>query len=179
MSWRGLWKPEFGEVIDPVWGALVVESLDDLYSFYLQTVADVQALRDCLEAKLDILIDYTREILTNVDLIRQYLHDVERITDLIKFYTALQAPGKGVLTIVVTATTEPKPLYVDELKVRRIIIRVPEDALYLVYIGNADRQDFPLQPAEKLELHVTNPKEVYVRALGEQKIFALFELANV
>jgi len=150
MTWCGLWKVPYGRIIpaDWVWG--VVDCLDALYYYHTQFETETRETLDCIEKKLDVTNEYLRLI----------------------------APGRGVVTIVKTVTPSPTPLYTDELTIRRLIVKVPSDALYLIYIGNSTSQEFIVEKGERLELFVKDPRQVYAKATGEQKIFLLFELAH-
>lgn len=206
MTWFGLWKPPFGRIIPAEWYWFLVDSLDVLYSYVNDVKSEVEYLKDCIEKKLDLVnyylhnIDettkeiklelekveekldlslyYQKEISDTAKEIKVELQGIESKLDLQNEYLRLIAPAKGVLTITKTVTPTPTPLYVDELTVRRIVVKVPVDALYLIYIGDASTQEFVLEKGEKLELYVKNPKNVYVKSTGEQKIFLLFELAQ-
>jgi len=150
MTWAGLWKPAVGDIVPAEWVWTVVDALDWLYQYQGATSAEVQELKDCIEKKLDITNEYLR------------------------FLTA----GKGIISITKTFTTSPEPLYVDELQVRRIVIKVPSTALYTLYIGDENTQEFPIFAGESQDLFVKDPSKVYAKSNGEVKVFLLFELAR-
>jgi len=178
MTWAGLWRPPVGEQIPAEWVWTVVDALDELYFRHQELEQYVQQQFDCIEKKLDTANLYLYRIYTIVREVKQDTAEIKQGISISNEYLRLIAPGKGIITLVKTVTPTPSPLYVDELTVRRILIKIPTDALYLIYIGNKESQDFILEKGEKLELNVTKPSQVYVRSTGEQKIFLLFELAQ-
>ena len=103
---------------------------------------------------------------------------IEAYMGLLAYYARTTAAGKGIKTRVVSVGTSPVPLYVDELDVRKIIIKVPSDALYAVYLGDSESQDFVLEKGEQVTLRVKTTKNIYLKATGQQNVFALFELAE-
>jgi len=94
------------------------------------------------------------------------------------YYLRLISAGKGIKTVIKTAKTTAEPLYVDELTCRRVIIKVPTDALYMIYIGDSQSQDFMLKAGEQIELFVKDPRQIYIKSTGTQNVFLLFELAH-
>jgi len=206
VTWAGLWKPQYGQIIPAEWVWGVVDSLDILYAYHNELRSEVNAMYQTLESKLDITNYYlssidttTKEIKLEVKKIEQKLDltiyylsdidsklssievkldDVKSKLDVQNEYLRLIAPARGILTITKTVTPTPAPLFIDELQVRRIIVKVPVDALYLVYIGDANTQEFVIDKGEKLELFVKDPRTVYVKSTGDQAIFLLFELAQ-
>jgi len=170
----GLFKVPFGMRIPKTWFDGIVDAIDFLYYGYLQHQQEL----DCIEGKLDLLIYYAYQEDTYLKLIKQELENIEKKLDTQNHYLRFISAGKGIKTIIKTVTTSPTPLFLDELEVKRIIIKVPTTALYVVYIGDSESQDFPLFAGEKEELEVKDPSKIYVRAEGEEKIFALFELAQ-
>ena len=137
----------------------------------------VPTLQD-IESKQDQANQYLAQISTKLDQIEVKLDNIQSKLDLSNHYLRFISSGKGIITVTKTVTTTPTPLYVDELQVRRIVIKVPTDALYMVYIGDEKSQEFPLEKGEKQELYVKDPRKVYIRAEGEVKVFLLFELAQ-
>jgi len=150
MSWMGLWKPQFGEIIPVEWYSTVVDALDVLYAYSSGLTTQLDDLRNTIETKLDLANHYLRFI----------------------------SAGRGIMTIEKTVTTSPTPLFVDELQVRRIVIKVPATALYGVWIGDSNYQQFFIDVGEKEELFVKDPRTVYIRADGETKVWLLFELVQ-
>jgi len=71
--------------------------------------------------------------------------------------------------------TSPIPISTTSQLIRRLHIKVPSDSPYLVYVGNATTQNFILEPKDILDLEIRDPSKVYVKALGNVKIFILIE----
>lgn len=157
---------------------LQIEGKEDLLLYYAYEETESLKRIETKLDKLDLLLLYAYSQDTTLKSIESKVDEIKTKTDLLVHYARFTSAGKGIKTITVLVTPTAKPLFVDELEIRRLIIKVPVDALYMVYVGDATSQEFPLSKGEQLELYVKSPKEVYVRSTGEQKIFALFELAQ-
>jgi len=103
---------------------------------------------------------------------------IERSMDILCHYARFISAGRGIYTITIIANTTPRPLFMDEMEVRRIVIKVPSTATQDVFIGDEKAQEFMLSAGEKEEVFVKDPRKVYIKATGSQKVFALFELAQ-
>ena len=79
-------------------------------------------------------------------------------------------------TLRLLVGTTPIPLSDVDMVVKRIHIKVPSWASYLVYIGNYQKQDFILEPGDKEVLEIENPRNVYIRSLGNVTVFIAFEI---
>jgi len=71
--------------------------------------------------------------------------------------------------------TSPIPLSSTSQLIRRLHIKVPSDSPYLIYVGNSSKQEFILEPKDILDLEVRDPSKVYVKSLGNVKIFIVVE----
>ena len=150
----------------------------DLYARGSRVLVDgdpVQVYRFIDEAKTDIDSIYnavldTKALVETVkdelDLVRLYVEEV---------YRATRRPV-DIETLRLLVGSTPVPLSSVDREVRRIHIKVPSWALYLVYLGSETKQDYVLEPGDKEVLEVSNPRRVYVRSLGNVEIFVAFEV---
>ena len=114
---------------------------------------------------LDILYMYCADLRTKYDCVEGYL---QLIYDLVK-------PPINIETFRLLVGTEPVPLSDVDKIVKRIHIKVPSWAMYLVYIGDLYKQDFVLEPRDQITLEISNPRKVYVRSLGNVEVFVALE----
>ena len=155
----------------------------DLISFYSNKIYELEqqlkSLQETTNLYLQLIDSKVKSIESDVSLIKSYKQDeLSKLRTLVEHYVRFISSGKGVKSAIITATQSPIPLFVDEMEVRRIILKVPTTALYVVYIGDNLYQDFPLFKGEQIELNVKDPSKVYIRSEYEEKVFALFELAQ-
>lgn len=85
------------------------------------------------------------------------------------------APAENIETWLLNVSTTPIPLSEVDMVVKRIHVKVPSWAFYLVYIGNASKQEFVLEKGDKEVFEVKNPKNIYVRSLGNVTIYVMVE----
>ena len=81
----------------------------------------------------------------------------------------------SIITYVLSVGTAPIPLSDLDIIARRIHLKAPRSNVYLVYVGGSDNQDYILEPGDIDVLEVQNPRNVYVRSLGEAKIHVMIE----
>ena len=85
------------------------------------------------------------------------------------------ARPSGVTTKRLDVGTTPVPLSDVDIIVKRIHVKVPRFTPYFIYLGSSDSQDYILEPGDIDVLEVQNPRNVYVRSLGQATIFIMFE----
>ena len=122
--------------------------IDTIYNAILDTKSAVEATRQ------------------EIDLVKLYIEEI---------YRATRRPV-DIDTLRLLVGTTPIPLSDVDMVVKRIHVKVPSWALYLVYLGNASKQDFVLEPGDREVLEVQNPRRVYVRSLGNVEIFVALEV---
>lgn len=200
MSWKGLRHKGTEILFSWEWNA-VVDALDELYSRQLQTLTK----QDLLYLDSDIIPDQDnvrdlgsserqwnevyahygyfsnnlfiqgKQALKDGDPVITYMFTDYAKDDIEKIYTQVKRPV-GLQTQRLLVGTTPVPLSDVDMVVKRIHIKVPSWALYLVYVGDATRQEFVLEPKDKEVFEVENPKNVYVRSLGNVEVFIAFEV---
>ena len=123
----------------------------------------------------DNLFVQGKQVLKDGDPVQVYRFIEEAKTDIDSIYKYVRQPVDLQTQRLIVGTT-PVPLSDVDLTVKRIHIKVPSWALYLVYVGNASKQDYVLEPKDKEVFEVENPRLVYVRSLGNVEIFVVFEV---
>lgn len=78
-------------------------------------------------------------------------------------------------TKALTVGTSPVPLSDVDMIVKRIHVKVPRDSPSIVYLGSSDKQEYVLEPGDLDVFEVQNPKNIYVRSLGQATIYIAFE----
>jgi hypothetical protein len=84
-------------------------------------------------------------------------------------------PPQYLDTYPLIVDTTPIPLFETSRVVKRIHVKVPSWAWYLVYLGNSARQDFILEKGDKEVIEIPDPSKVYVRSLGNVTIYIMLE----
>ena len=134
----------------------------------------VQVYRFIEDAKADIDAIYAAVLEADTR-----LADVQATLDLLRAYVeAIYMQTKrpvGIDTYRLVVDVTPVPLSSVDRVVKRIHIKVPSWASYLVYVGNDAKQDFVLEPGDKETFEIENPRRVYVRSLGNVEIFVALE----
>lgn len=95
-------------------------------------------------------------------------NEIDSIYNLVEKPSSLQ-------TYRLSVSTTPIPLSnVDQL-VKRIHIKVPSWAFYLIYVGDQTSQDYVLEPSDRDVFEIDNPRKIYVRSIGDVTIFIALE----
>ena len=149
----------------------------DLYARGSRVLVDgdpVQVYRFIEDAKSDIESIYSvileanqrlAELSSQLSILELYLQQIAADT---------RRPSTlNTYTLAVDVT--PIPLSDVDRIVKRIHVKVPRISPYIVYIGDYQRQEFILEPGDKDVFEIENPKNVYVRSLGNVTIFVALE----
>ena len=89
-------------------------------------------------------------------------------------YANTQRP-QSIETKMLTVGTSPVPLSDVDMVVRRIHVKVPRNSPSIVYLGSSEKQDYILEPGDLDVFEVQNPRNIYVRSLGQATIYVAFE----
>jgi len=146
MSWLGLRHKGTEPLYSDEWNK-VVDGLDILYGY----VSSLNAQLDCIEAKID-----------------QYYLEIKKELAELKQPESVETYSKSI-------GATPVPLSDVDKTVKRIHVKVPSWALYIVYLGDATAQDFVLEGGDEIDMEVKNPRSVYVRSLGNVTIYVMLE----
>ena len=158
----------------------VVDGLDILYGY----VAGMHARLDCLEEKVDRYYLEVKEELgaieSKVDRYYGYLSDalgaVEEKID--QYYLEIKqelAPPQHLDTYTVQVGATPVPLSDVDRVVKKIHVKLPSWVLYLCYIGDETKQEFVVEPGDEECLKIPNPRQVYIRSLGNVTVYVMLE----
>jgi len=149
--------------------------VDKIYNLLTETKVEVKDL----ESKLDLTELYLQDVYSRLFDIKAEVVAVEEKADFIKkyiqdIYFQTRLPT-AVVTYWLDVGTTPIPLSNIDRYVKKIHVKVPSWALYLVYIGNSQEQNFILEAGDKEAFDFPNPKQVYVRSLGNVTISVMLE----
>ena len=78
-------------------------------------------------------------------------------------------------TYALSVDVTPIPLSQIDKIVKRIHVKVPRTSPYLIYIGDYQKQEFILEPGDRDTFEIENPRNVYIRSLGNVTIFVALE----
>jgi len=200
MTWAGL-RHKGVEILFPEEWNTVVDALDILYAYTAESVKkeellhldsdiipdqdNIRNLGDPSKSWKEIHAHYGyfddnvyvqgKQVLKDGDPVQVYRFIEEAKTDIDNIYRYVKQPV-DLQTQRLIVGTSPVPLSDVDMTVKRIHIKVPSWALYLIYIGNSSSQEFILEPRDKETLELENPRKVYVRSLGNVEIFVAFEV---
>jgi len=199
MTWVGL-RHKGVEVLFPSEWNAVVDALDILYAYTADSVKyeDLERLNSDIKPSEDNKYDIGdqskqwkdiyahygyfndnlyvqgKQVLKDGDPVQVYRFIDEAKTQIDTIYNNTLRPTSLKTQRLIVGST-PVPLSTVDLLVKRIHIKVPSWAMYLVYVGDENEQEFILEPSDKEVFEVENPRKVYVRSLGNVEIFIAFE----
>jgi len=165
MSWLGLTHKGVEPLYPDEWNR-VVDSLDILYGY----VANLDARLTTVENKVDKMSTEIEQYYLEV---KRELEDLSSKVE--EIYLETVRPS-GLETYRKAISVTPVPLSDVDKEVKKIHVKVPSWALYLVYLGDSSSQEFILEPGDVEDLTIRNPKLVYVRSLGNVEIFVALEV---
>jgi len=164
MSWIGLGYKGVEPLYPDEWNR-AIDALDILYAYtqsHSEKLNELQNRMDCLESKVDQYYFEVKRELSEIET------KVEEIYELTKRPSSIDTFSKIV-------STTPVPISDVDRLIKRLHIKVPSTASYIVYLGDSSKQEFILEPGDKEILEIDNAKKVYVRSLGDVTIFILLE----
>lgn len=134
------------------------------------TKKGVMVLRpDEWNAVIDALDTLKVDIDTLESSVNDYSQKLDQIISIVSQPTTLEAASIDVTTIAAPLSTTSKP-------VKRIHIKVPNNASLPVYVGTVASQDFRIEAGDLLTLHIDNASKVYVKSTGTVSIYVLYEV---
>jgi len=149
---------------------IIKENLQNFYTSFYELVDSVsKRLGISLQSAIYFVADSLAYALTYV-----YLATVGLVNTINKLSLYLSPPTIEGLQLDIS--TMPSPIYSGTLETVRIILQNLSN--YVVYIGNKLYNNFPILPGDSLEIHVSNPSNVYAWATGKCKVYALFEVVQ-
>jgi len=154
----------------------------DVYAHYGYFLDDAfvqgkRVLKDGDPVRVYEFIEYAKQ---DIEDIKSRLSAISGALGLLESYIqtiyGYAKPPTSLETASLVVGTTPVPLSDLDLTVKRIHVKVPSWAGYIVYIGSYTRQDFILEPGDKEVFEIVKPKNIYVRSLGNVTIFIAMEI---
>jgi len=140
-------------------GYKVLHDLDPIYI--------AQFLQDAVNQ----IYNYISVYLINI---QNTVQQIQSTVQMIKLYaspTALQS-------FVLPVTTTPTTLVSSSTPIKRALLFVTNDTAYVVYIGGASGQHFPIPPGTQIEVDVCDAIQIYLRSENYSYVRALLELTS-
>jgi len=140
-------------------GYKVLHDLDPIY------------IAQFLQGAVNQIYNYISVYLINI---QNTVQQIQSTAQKIKLYaspTALQS-------FVLPVTTTPTPLVSSSTPIKRALLFVTNDTAYVVYIGGASGQHFPIPPGGQIEVDVCDAVQIYLRSENYSYVRALLELTS-
>ena len=106
--------------------------------------------------------------------IQNTVQQIQSTVQKIKLYASPSALQSFVLAV----TTTPTPLVSSSTPIRRARLFVTNDTTYVVYVGGADKQEFPIPPGTQIEVDVCDAIQIYLRSQNYSYVRVLLELTS-
>ena len=148
----------FGDEIY-VEGYKVLHDLDPIYI--------AQFLQDAVNQIYNYISVYLINIQNTVQQVQQTVQNI-------KLYVSPTALMSIVMPVLSTATT----LVSTSTPIKRALLYVTQDTAYVVYVGGASGQHFPIFPGTQIEIDVCDAIQIYLRSENYSYVRALLELTN-
>jgi len=140
-------------------GYKVLHDLDPIY------------IAQFLQGAVNQIYNYISVYLINI---QNTVQQIQSTVQMIKLYaspTALQS-------FVLAVTTTPTTLVSSSTPIKRALLFVTNDTAYVVYIGGASGQHFPIPPGTQIEVDVCDAIQIYLRSENYSYVRALLELTS-
>ena len=140
-------------------GYKVLHDLDPIYI--------AQFLQDAVNQIYNYISVYLINIQNTVQQVQQTVQNI-------KLYVSPTALMSIVVPVLSTATT----LVSSSTPIKRALLYVTQDTAYVVYVGGASGQHFPIFPGTQIEIDVCDAIQIYLRSENYSYVRALLELTN-
>jgi hypothetical protein len=140
-------------------GYKVLHDLDPIY------------IASFLQGAVNQIYNYISVYLINI---QNTVQQIQSTVQNIKLYaspTALQS-------FVLAVTTTPTTLVSSSTPIKRALLFVTNDTTYVVYVGGASGQHFPIPPGTQIEIDVCDAIQIYLRSENYSYVRALLELTS-
>jgi len=124
-----------------------------------------------LQGAINQIYNYISVYLINI---QNTVQQVQQTVQNIKLYVSPTALMSIVVPILSTATT----LVSSSTPIKRALLYVTQDTAYVVYVGGASGQHFPVFPGTQIEIDVCDAIQIYLRSENYSYVRALLELTN-
>jgi len=140
-------------------GYKVLHDLDPIYI--------AQFLQDAVNQIYNYISVYLINIQNTVQQVQQTVQNI-------KLYVSPTALMSIVVPVLSTATT----LVSSSTSIKRALLYVTQDTAYVVYVGGASGQHFPIFPGTQIEIDVCDAIQIYLRSENYSYVRALLELTS-
>jgi len=124
-----------------------------------------------LQGAINQIYNYISVYLINI---QNTVQQVQQTVQNIKLYVSPTALMSIVVPVLSTATT----LVSSSTPIKRALLYVTQDTAYVVYVGGASGQHFPIFPGTQIEIDVCDAIQIYLRSENYSYVRALLELTN-
>jgi hypothetical protein len=140
-------------------GYKVLHDLDPIY------------IAQFLQGAINQIYNYISVYLINI---QNTVQQVQQTVQNIKLYVSPTALMSIVVPVLSTATT----LVSTSTPIKRALLYVTQDTAYVVYVGGASGQHFPIFPGTQIEIDVCDAVQIYLRSENYSYVRALLELTS-
>jgi len=140
-------------------GYKVLHDLDPIY------------IAQFLQGAVNQIYNYISVYLINI---QNTVQQVQQTVQNIKLYVSPTALMSIVVPVLSTATT----LVSSSTPIKRALLYVTQDTAYVVYVGGASGQHFPIFPGTQIEIDVCDAIQIYLRSENYSYVRALLELTK-
>ena len=140
-------------------GYKVLHDLDPIY------------IAQFLQGAVNQIYNYISVYLINI---QNTVQQVQQTVQNIKLYVSPTALMSIVVPVLSTATS----LVSSSTPIKRALLYVTQDTAYVVYVGGASGQHFPVFPGTQIEIDVCDAIQIYLRSENYSYVRALLELTN-
>jgi hypothetical protein len=140
-------------------GYKVLHDLDPIY------------IAQFLQGAINQIYNYISVYLINI---QNTVQQVQQTVQNIKLYVSPTALMSFVVPVLSTATS----LVSSSTPIKRALLYVTQDTAYVVYVGGASGQHFPVFPGTQIEIDVCDAVQIYLRSQNYSYVRALLELTN-
>jgi len=140
-------------------GYKVLHDLDPIY------------IAQFLQGAINQIYNYISVYLINI---QNTVQQVQQTVQKIKLYVSPTALMSIVVPVLSTATS----LVSTSTPIKRALLYVTQDTTYVVYVGGASGQHFPIFPGTQIEIDVCDAIQIYLRSENYSYVRALLELTN-
>ena len=124
-----------------------------------------------LQGAVNQIYNYISVYLINI---QNTVQQIQSTVQKIKLYASPSALQSFVLAV----TTTPTPLVSSSTPIKRALLFVTNDTTYVVYVGGADKQEFPILPGSQIEIDVCDAIQIYLRSQNYSYVRVLLELTS-
>jgi hypothetical protein len=154
-------------------GYKVLHDLDPIYiAQFLQGA--INQIYNYISVYLINIQNTVQQVQGTVQQLQNTVQQVQTTVQNIKLYVSPTALMSIVVPVLSTATT----LVSTSTPIKRALLYVTQDTAYVVYVGGASGQHFPIFPGTQIEIDVCDAIQIYLRSENYSYVRALLELTS-